>query len=178
MTNIRSQARKTTRLCVSAAVTGALLMAFQTKPLSADAGVIEASPTTPAETTDRLVEPGKQPSHPLLAARFAGVEGRFEDCARLADEARRRADAYWRAHHVYATCETFAADAARERIGEEKYAARIRKAIDAFQFLLQTPGVVVASDRRRSISFMIDELEKRISRELKETADQSGDQTK
>lgn len=102
---------------------------------------------------------------PLLAARFAGVEGRFEDCAKLADEARRRRDAYWRAHHVYATCETFAADEARDRIGPEAYIERIEKAVDAFRFLLETPGVVVASDRRRSISFMIDELVKRISRE-------------
>lgn len=100
---------------------------------------------------------------PLLEARFAAVDGKFEDCAKLADQARRLPNAIWRAHNVFATCEVFAADAVKDQIGAEAYAKRIGKAVDAFNFLLSTPGVLVAEDRRRSIRYMIEELDKRIA---------------
>lgn len=105
----------------------------------------------------------EQARDPLLAARFAAVDGKFEECAKLADEARRKPDAVWQAHNVFATCEVFAADAVRDEIGPEAYVKRIEAALGAFRFLLASPGVLVAEDRRNSIGFMIVELEKRIA---------------
>ncbi|MEL7048189.1 MAG: hypothetical protein AAFO75_04360 [Pseudomonadota bacterium] len=101
---------------------------------------------------------------PLLAARFAAVDGNFEECSTLADIARRQPKAVWHAHNVYATCEVFAADAVKDKIGKDAYIKRIQNAIGAFEFLLNTPGVIVASDRRRSIQFMKQELHKRIAK--------------
>lgn len=109
------------------------------------------------------MQPGGEPIRDtLLQARFAAIDGRYEECAKLADEARRMPDAVWQAHNVFATCEVFAADAVKDTITPEAYVARIETAIGAFKFLLESPGVLVADDRRRSIAFMIDELHKRI----------------
>lgn len=125
-------------------------------------GVLAASMATARGESGELA--GKAEADPLLQARFAAVDGRFEECAKLADEARRRPDAVWQAHNVFATCEVFAADAAKDTIGAEAYIKRIEAAIGALRFLLSSPGVLVAEDRRRSIGFMIEELDKRIAK--------------
>ncbi|MEM1371093.1 MAG: hypothetical protein AAGG72_02575 [Pseudomonadota bacterium] len=123
-----------------------------------------ASEVGAAEQKQVDKQPAPREEDPLLAARFAAVDGRFEACARLADKARRLPTAVWHAHQVYATCEVFAADEVRTEISADAYTERIGKAVDAFQFLLNTPGVIVASDRRRSIQFMVAELQKKIAR--------------
>jgi hypothetical protein len=99
----------------------------------------------------------------LSQARMAAIEGDHAGCARLADRARRQRDAVWQAHHVYATCQIYAIEAQRERISQEKYANGITKAIDALQFLLATPGLLIIQEQRSSVQFMVDELNKRIA---------------
>ncbi|MEO1282449.1 MAG: hypothetical protein AAFV69_12025 [Pseudomonadota bacterium] len=146
---------------------------WRSAALAAGAVAVLSGGALAAETTANPVEQAKpgpetgaKPSKPdaLLAARYAAVDGKFEECAKLADEARRSPRAVWRAHNVFATCEVFAADAVKDEIGPQAYVKRIQRAIDAFNFLLNTPGVLVAEDRRRSIRFMIDELDKRIAK--------------
>ncbi|MEO1207249.1 MAG: hypothetical protein AAFV45_13055 [Pseudomonadota bacterium] len=122
-----------------------------------------APQTGAAGPKSQPAEAAKPDVDTLLKARYAAVDGRFEECAKLADQARRTPNAIWRAHNVFATCEVFAADAVKDEIGPDAYIKRIQSAIDAFQFLLQTPGVLVAEDRRRSIRFMIEELDKRVA---------------
>lgn len=99
----------------------------------------------------------------LVAARLAAVEGGYEECAKLSDQARRTRHAHWRAHQVYASCTVFAADAQKDAgtIEPEGYAKRIRDAVGAMQLLIETPGLITGSNRRQSIYFMIEQLSKR-----------------
>lgn len=99
----------------------------------------------------------------LSQARMAAIEGDHASCAKLADRARRQRDSVWQAHHVYATCQIYAIEAQRENISQEAYADGIAKAIDALQFLLNTPGLLVIQEQRSSVQFMVDELSKRIA---------------
>lgn len=99
----------------------------------------------------------------LTQARMAAVEGNHEKCASLADAARREPTAVWRAHHVYATCQIYVTEARKPDIAAAEYASELRKAIDALQFLLDTPGILVIQEQRASVELMVDELFKRIS---------------
>jgi len=101
---------------------------------------------------------------PLTKARLSAVEGDHETCARLSDQARRMPDASWHAHHVFATCEVFDADAKRDEIGDEAWVKRINRAIDAFGFLLSSPGLLVRQEQRSSVQLIVDELTERIAR--------------
>jgi len=98
----------------------------------------------------------------LSQARMAAIEGKHASCAELADQARREPDAVWHAHHVYATCQIYAVEAQREQITQAEYASGINKAIDALQFLANTPGLLATEEQRASIQFMVQELVKRI----------------
>ncbi len=101
-------------------------------------------------------------SDKLIAARLAAIDGHYEKCARLSDEARRVSSAHWRAHQVYASCTVFAADAEKENITSQAYADRLQNAISALQFLLNTPGILIHNNQRQSVGFMITQLGKRI----------------
>lgn len=96
-------------------------------------------------------------------ARIAAVEGDHITCAKLADEARKRPGADGRVHHLYATCQAFAADIERSKLSKAEYAAEIQKAIDAYQLLLHTPGLLPHLEERASVEFVIEELQKRIN---------------
>jgi len=98
----------------------------------------------------------------LSQARMAAIEGNHASCADLADKARREADAVWHAHHVYATCQIYATEARRAEISGTEYAEGINKAIDALQFLVNTPGLLATEEQRASVQFMMQELAKRI----------------
>ncbi len=98
----------------------------------------------------------------LSQARLAAIEGDHVTCAKLADQARRQRDAVWHAHHVYATCQIYVVEARRDTISNEEYATGIEKAVDALQFLLDTPGLLVIQEQRASVQFMVEELGKRI----------------
>lgn len=98
----------------------------------------------------------------LSQARLAAVQGDHVTCAKLADQARRQRDSVWHAHHVYATCQIYVVEARRETISGEEYAQGIEKAVDALQFLLDTPGLLVIQEQRASVQFMVEELDKRI----------------
>ncbi len=99
----------------------------------------------------------------LSQARLAAVEGDHAKCADLADKARRQPDAVWHAHHVYATCQIYAVEAQKEKLSTAEYDTGIAKAIDALQFLLDTPGLLVIQEQRASVEFMVEELGKRLS---------------
>lgn len=99
----------------------------------------------------------------LSQARMAAVEGDHKTCAELADKARRQPDAVWHAHQVYATCQIYAIEAQRDALSREEYADGIAKAVDALQFLLDTPGLLVFQEQRDSVQFMVEELSKRIA---------------
>jgi len=99
----------------------------------------------------------------LTKARLAAIEGGHEACARLADHARRQRDASWHAHHVFATCEVYAADDAKDEIGQDAYRKRIREAIGALQFLLNTPGILIYDQQRNSVELIVSELRKKIA---------------
>ncbi|CFX02658.1 exported protein of unknown function [Candidatus Filomicrobium marinum] len=96
-------------------------------------------------------------------ARMAAVEGDHVTCAKLADEARKRPGADGRIHHLYATCQAFAADIKRSKLSKEEYVAEIQKAIDAYQLLLRTPGLLPHIEERASVEFVIEQLQKRIN---------------
>jgi hypothetical protein len=97
-------------------------------------------------------------------ARMAAVQGDHATCAKLADEARRQPGAGGRVHHLYATCQTFAADARRSELSDADYATELGKAIEAYRLLLQTPGLIPHIEERASVEFVIEELEGRIAR--------------
>lgn len=99
----------------------------------------------------------------LSQARLAAIDGDHATCARLADEARRMPDSSWHAHHVFATCEVYDADAKRAEIGDAAYKGRIEHAISALQFLLDNPGLLVMQEQRSSVQFIVEELTKRIA---------------
>lgn len=96
-------------------------------------------------------------------ARMAAVEGDHVTCARLADEARKQPGADGRVHHLYATCQAFAADTKRSKLSKAEYAAEIQKAIDAYQFLLRTPGLLPNIEERASVEFVIEQLQERMN---------------
>lgn len=100
----------------------------------------------------------------LSQARMAAIEGKHAACAELADAARRQPDAVWHAHHVFATCQIYATEAKRETISQAEYANGIHEAIDALQFLANTPGLLATEEQRASVQFMIEELLKRIEK--------------
>lgn len=100
----------------------------------------------------------------LSQARMAAIEGNHAACAELADKARREANAVWHAHHVYATCQIYATEARRATISKAEYADGINKAIDALQFLANTPGLLSTEEQRASVQFVVEELVKRIER--------------
>lgn len=99
-------------------------------------------------------------------ARMAAVEGDHVTCARLADEARSQPGAGGRVHHLYATCQAFAADARRSELSDAEYAAELGKAIAAYRFLLSTPGLLPHLEQRASVEFVVEELEARIAKLL------------
>ena len=99
----------------------------------------------------------------LSQARMAAVQGEHATCAKLADQARRKRDAVWHAHHVYATCQIYAVEADRQALSDDEYATGIEKAVDALRFLLNTPGLLVIQEQRASVEFMVKELGKRIT---------------
>src|SRR5690349_1466077 len=72
----------------------------------------------------------------LTRARMAAVDGDHVTCARLADEARQQPGAGGKVHHLYATCQAFAAEARRSELSGSEYAAELGKAISAYEFLL------------------------------------------
>ncbi|KUO57196.1 MAG: hypothetical protein APF80_04220 [Alphaproteobacteria bacterium BRH_c36] len=98
----------------------------------------------------------------LSQARMAAIAGNHASCADLADKARRQPDAVWHAHHVYATCQIYAMEARRATISKREYAKGINKAIDALQFLVNTPGLLATEEQRASVLFVMEELAKRI----------------
>ena len=99
----------------------------------------------------------------LSQARMAAVQGEHATCAKLADQARRKRDAVWHAHHVYATCQIYAVEADRQAPSDDEYATGIEKAVDALRFLLNTPGLLVIQEQRASVEFMVEQLGKRIT---------------
>jgi len=99
----------------------------------------------------------------LSQARMAAVQGEHATCAKLADQARRKRDAVWHAHHVYATCQIYAVEADRQALSDDEYATGIEKAVDALRFLLNTPGLLVIQEQRASVEFMVEQLGKRIT---------------
>ncbi len=109
-----------------------------------------------------LASPANAGLDKLSQARLAAVEGDHVTCAKLADQARRQRDAVWHAHHVYATCQIYVVEARRDTISIEEYAAGIENAVDALQFLLDTPGLLVIQEQRASVQFIVEELGKRI----------------
>lgn len=98
----------------------------------------------------------------LSQARLSAIDGDHGTCARLSDEARRLPDSSWHAHHVFATCEVYDADAKRGEIGEAAYVVRIKRAISALEFLLNNPGLLTARSQRDSVGFIVEELNKRV----------------
>ncbi len=98
----------------------------------------------------------------LSQARLSAIDGDHGTCARLSDEARRLPDSSWHAHHVFATCEVYDADAKRAEIGEVAYVERIKNAIGALEFLLNNPGLLTARSQRDSVGFIVEELNKRV----------------
>lgn len=99
----------------------------------------------------------------LTKARLAAVEGDHITCARLADEARQQPRADGRVHHLYATCQAFAAEARRSQLSEREYATELGKAIAAYQLLLRTPGLLPHLEERASVEFIVEELQGRIA---------------
>lgn len=97
-------------------------------------------------------------------ARLAAVQGDHATCAKLADEARRQPGANGHVHHLYATCQTFAADARRPGLSDAEYAAELSKAVAAYQFLLNTPGLLPHLEHRASVEFIVQQLEGRIAK--------------
>jgi len=100
----------------------------------------------------------------VTKARLAAVEGDHATCAKLADEARQQPGADGRVHHLYATCQTFAADARRSELSDADYAAELSKAVAAYQFLLNTPGIIPHLEHRASVELIVEELEGRIAK--------------
>lgn len=99
----------------------------------------------------------------LTRARMAAVDGDHLTCARLADEARKQPGADGRVHHLYATCQAFAAEARRPELSDAEYAEELGKAITVYQFLLRTPGLLSHLEERASVEFIIEELQGRIA---------------
>lgn len=97
-------------------------------------------------------------------ARLAAVKGDHATCAKLADEARRQPGASGHVHHLYATCQTFAADARRPVLSDAEYAAELSKAVAAYQFMLNTPGLLPHLEHRASVEFIVQQLEGRIAK--------------
>lgn len=100
----------------------------------------------------------------LTKARMAAVDGDHVTCARLADEARKQPGAEGRVHHLYATCQAFAAEARRSDLSDTEYASELGKAISVYQFLLRTPGLLPHMEERASVEFIVEELQGRIAR--------------
>lgn len=77
---------------------------------------------------------------PLTDARIAQMEGRFADCAKHADAARRVANNTFHSHRLYANCLVSSADERRPELTNEQYAAEIEKAVAVLQLIARTPG--------------------------------------
>jgi len=99
----------------------------------------------------------------LTRARMAAVDGDHVTCARLAEEARQQPGADGRVHHLYATCQAFAAEARRSELSDSEYATELGKAIAAYQLLLHTPGLLPHLEERASVEFIVEELQGRIA---------------
>jgi len=99
-------------------------------------------------------------AHPLTEARIAQRDGRYEDCVRHADEARRVKFNTFHAHRLYANCLVSAADARREDLGEEGYAREIDKAIEALQLIARTPGARHETKANDMLAIAIESLQK------------------
>lgn len=110
------------------------------------------------------VTPASAGTDTVTRARMAAVNGDHATCAKLAGEARRLPGADGRVHHLYATCQTFAADAKRAELSDATYAAELEKAIEAYQFLLSTPGLLPHLEERASVEFIVEELQSRIAK--------------
>lgn len=126
--------------------------------LSGGTSLAESQTAESRKNTAALV---KQTSDKLIAARLAAIDGGYEKCASLSDSARRSPYSHWRAHQVFASCTVFDAEEKKKTLSAKSYAEKLESAVDALEFLIEAPGVLVHQNQRESVSFMIEEIGKK-----------------
>ena len=97
----------------------------------------------------------------FLEARIAQREGRFADCVRHSDEARRQPNNTFHSHRLHANCLVAHADVRRSELGGEAYAQELEKAVEALRVIAATPGGRHQTKSNEVLEFSIRELSRK-----------------